>query len=104
MTGASALLVAPGAQPVDQRLGHVLDDGEPAGRVAVQGGVADRHLALVAGGEHQPAQLVGQRHEDDAPDAALQVLLGQAGRAGRRSSAASMSRKAAWAGSMGMVR
>jgi hypothetical protein len=40
-------------------------------------------LALVAGGEHQPAELVGQRHQDVAADAGLQVFLGDVGRAAR---------------------
>ncbi len=34
------------------RLRHVLDRVEPADRVAVQSGVSDRQLALVAGGQH----------------------------------------------------
>ncbi len=61
---------------VDERLRHVLDDREAAGEVAVEGGVADRHLRLVAGGEHEPAELVGERHQQVAADARLQVLLG----------------------------
>ena len=35
-------------QAVHQRLGHVADDREAAGHVAVEGGVAGGHLALVA--------------------------------------------------------
>src|SRR5207248_11013986 len=69
--------VAPAAEPVHHRLGDVLDDGEPAREVAVERGVADRHLRLVAGGEHQPAELVGQRHQEVAPDARLDVLRGE---------------------------
>ena len=67
------------AQPVDGRLVDVLDDGEATGRVAVERGVADGHLALVACRQHQPAELVGQRHEQHPADAALQVLLGEIG-------------------------
>ena len=89
------------AQPVDQGLGHVLDHREAAGRVAVEGRVAHRRLALVAGGEDHPAELVGQGHEQDAPDPALQVLLGQV-RSRPAKLGASMSRKAAWAASIGM--
>ena len=72
-------LVAPVAvvdEPVDERLRHVLDDREAAGRVAVERRVADRVLRLVAGREHEPAELVRQRHQQVAADPRLQVLLG----------------------------
>ncbi len=72
--------VAPLAQPVHERLGDVLDDREAAREVAVEGGVPDRHLRLVAGGQHQPPKLVGERHQQVAADARLQVLLGEVGR------------------------
>ena len=91
------------AQPVDGGLVHVLDDGEAAGRVAVERGVPDRHLALVPGGQHQPAELVRQRHQQHPPDAALQVLLGQVGSRPAKDGS-SNSRKAAKAGSMAIVR
>ena len=68
------------AEPVDQGLGNVLEHGEAARHVAVERGVADRRLALVAGGEHQPAELVGERHQQVAADAGLDVLLGDARR------------------------
>ena len=42
--------VAPRGQPPHQRLRHVLERVEAADRVAVERGVADRQLALVAGG------------------------------------------------------
>src|SRR5205085_8572685 len=61
---------------VHQRLRHVLDDREAAGHVAVERGVSDRDLALVAGGEYEPAELVAQRHQQGAADAGLDVLLG----------------------------
>jgi hypothetical protein len=73
--------VAPAAEVEHEGLGHVLDHREAAGHVAVQGAVADRGLALVAGGEHEPAELVGQRHQDVAADAGLQVFLGDVRRA-----------------------
>ena len=63
-------------QVVDPGLQHVLDDGVTADAVAVDGEVPDGHLALVAGGEHHPAELVRHRHQGGAADAALQVLLG----------------------------
>ena len=77
-------------QSIDQRLRHVADHGQPAAHVAVQRAVADRELALVAGGEQQAPGLVRQRHQRRAADARLQVLLGgirrsPIGRAARRS-------------------
>ena len=74
---SAALRVAPLGQPVDQGLGHVLDDGKTTGHVAVEGAVAGGHLALVAGGQHDVAGLVGQRHQQRAADAGLQVLFGR---------------------------
>src|SRR5438552_933620 len=71
-----ALPVAPPRELVDERLRYVLDRGEAAGHVAVQRGVADGELALVAGREHERAELVGHRHEQVAADARLEVLLG----------------------------
>ena len=71
--------VAPLAEAVDERLRHVLDHGEAAGEIAVEGRVADRHLRLVAGREHEPAKLVGERHQQVAADPGLEVLLGQVG-------------------------
>ena len=73
------------AQLVYQRLGDVLDHGEAADHVAVDRGESGGHLALVPGSEHQPAELVGERHEGDAPGPGLDVLLGQVlGQVGER--------------------
>ena len=69
--------VAPARQPEDQCLEHVLDHRKAAGHVAVQRAVAGGHLALVAGGQHDAAELVGQRHQQHAADAGLDVLLGR---------------------------
>ena len=71
-------------QLVDDRLRAVLDDGEAAGEVAVERRVADRHLRLVAGRQHEPAELVRQRHHEVAADARLEVLLGDVRRRCRR--------------------
>src|SRR5215212_4289044 len=70
------LLVEVSRHAVDHGLGHVFYDRETACGVAVEGRVAHAHLALVAGGKDDPTELVGESHEDVAPDAALQVLLG----------------------------
>ena len=71
-----AVAVAPDGQAVDQGLGHVLDDGEAAGHVAVQRAIAGGHLGLVARGQHQAAGLVGQGHQQRAAHPRLDVLFG----------------------------
>src|SRR6266540_3649893 len=73
-----AQLVAPARQPVDEGLRHVADDREAARHVPVQGGVANRQLRLVAGGEHQVAELVRQAHQQRTARPRLDVLLGHA--------------------------
>src|SRR5438067_767911 len=65
---------------VDEHLRDVFDDGECARHVgAVQRGVTRGHLALVAGGENEPAELVAESHENGAADAGLEVLAGEPG-------------------------
>ncbi len=76
--GAARHAISVPAQPVHERLGHVLDHGEAACRVAVERRVAGGELALVAGGEHDPPRGVGHGHEDHAADARLEVLVGEA--------------------------
>ena len=63
-------------QFVHHGLGHIPQDAQPAAHVAVQGAVAHGQLALVAGGQHQVSEAVGQGHEDVAPDAGLDVFQG----------------------------
>ena len=75
--------VAVPREPVDHGLVDVLQHREAARRVAVERAVAHRGLALVAGREHEPAELVRQRHQVVAADARLQVLLGDVARAAR---------------------
>src|SRR5690606_39352861 len=67
--------VAPDGERSHERLGYVLEDGKAACHVAVQRRVPGRELALVARREKQPAELVGERHEQHTADAGLQVLL-----------------------------
>ena len=76
-TGWLVARVAEVDEAVDERLGHVLDDGEAAGGVPVERRVADGVLGLVAGRQHQPAELVRQRHQQVAADAGPEVLLGE---------------------------
>src|SRR5713101_7238198 len=59
------------------RLVDVLQEGEATGHVAVEGCVPDRELRLVTGRDEHPAELVRQRHQQDAAGARLDVLLGQ---------------------------
>ena len=73
------MLVAPFAELVDQGLGHVFDDGEPSGHVPVQCGIPHGHFALVTGGQHNPAEFVGNRHQDVAPYPGLHVLFRHVG-------------------------
>src|SRR5207249_6126245 len=68
-------VVAVTGERVDRRLRHVLDDGEAPRHVAVEGTVADSHLALVPGRQDQPAELVREGHEEGPPDTSLDVLL-----------------------------
>ena len=68
--------IAPARQRIDLHLVEVLDRVEPAIHVAVERRIADAHLALVAGRDDHRAELVGDRHQDRAARAALQVLLG----------------------------
>ena len=70
------MLVAPARQRVDLGLVHILQHRIAAAHVAVQRRVADRHLGLVAGGDQQVAELVGEAHQQQAAHARLQVLLG----------------------------
>ena len=69
------MLVAPMAQLEHGRLVDVLQHGIPAVHVAVDGGVADGHFRLVAGGQQHMAELVGQRHQQQAPRAGLNVFF-----------------------------
>ena len=63
-------------KPVHHRLGHVGDHRQATGHIAVQRAVAHRDLAFVARAQHQRAELVRQRHQQVAPDARLDILLG----------------------------
>src|ERR1700754_3683564 len=50
--------VAPLRQPIDDGLVDIFQRRVGAAHIAVQSGIADRHLALVAGGKQQAAMLV----------------------------------------------
>ena len=56
-------MVAPAAEVEDERFGHVFNEGESAAHVAVHGAVADGHFGFVAGGQHECAKLIGERHD-----------------------------------------
>ena len=70
-----AAAVAPPREAVHPALQHVLQHREAARHVAVEGGVAHAHLALVPGRQHEPSELVGEGHQQVAADARLQVLF-----------------------------
>ncbi len=69
------------ADGVDLLLVEVFEHIIAAAHVAIEGGVADGHFRLVAGGHQHQAELVGKRHQGDAADARLDVFLGDVGRA-----------------------
>ena len=71
--------VAPAGHLEHVGLVDVLQHRIAAAHVAVESGVAHRHLGLVAGGEHHVAELVADRHQDDAAHPRLDVLLGLVG-------------------------
>ena len=71
------MFVAPTAQVEHRRLIGVLQHRIAARHIAIDGGIADRHLALVAGGQQHVAELVAERHQRHAPDARLDILFGQ---------------------------
>ena len=73
-----AVAVGVAAERVDAGLEDVADDGEGADHVSVEGAVAGGHLAFVAGGEDERAELVGERHEERAADAGLEIFFGEA--------------------------
>ncbi len=67
-------------EPEHLGLVDILDRVEAAVHVAIERGVADRHFRLVAGGHHHRAGLVGDRHQQRAAGARLQVLFGDVAR------------------------
>ncbi len=77
--GAARALVPIARERVDEHFRYVLDHRKGAGHVgAVQRRVARCHLALVPSSEHEPTELVAQRHEHGAADPRLEVLPRQA--------------------------
>src|SRR3954451_22901522 len=74
---ASSALVQVAREPEHVGLEDVLDQRQAARDVAVERRVADGELRLVPGRDHEPAELVGERHEQRAADPRLQVLLRQ---------------------------
>ena len=76
---------APGATPAS--CDRSLITAKPPAMSPYRVRVADRHLRLVAGGEHDRAELVRQRHQQRAAHPRLQVLLGRGLPAGPRTAA-----------------
>ncbi len=68
--------IEPSGQPVDHGLGNIGDDCEAAGHIPIDGAVAHRQFRLVARAQEDQAELIGEGHEQVAPDASLDVLLG----------------------------
>ena len=68
--------VPPRGQRVDVGLVLILQHRIAAAHVAVERGVAHRHLGLVAGRQQHRTELVGDGHQQEAAHARLDVLLG----------------------------
>ena len=68
--------VAPARQAIDLGLVDILEHGKPAAHVAIQRGVADRHLRLVAGRQQHRSELVRERHQKQSANPRLEVLFG----------------------------
>ncbi len=77
-------LVAGARELVDEGLGDIADHGQAAAHIAVERAIAHRDFALIAGGQHHRAGLVGQGHQRHAAQPRLQILLGDVGRASRK--------------------
>ena len=61
---------------IDQGLRNVGDDRQATRHVAIERAIADADLGLVAGAQHQGAELIGKGHEHGAANARLQILFG----------------------------
>src|SRR3984957_6576869 len=70
-----ALTVHIVAKLIDLRLHNVADHRQRADHIPIERAVADRHLRLVAGGEHQRVEFVGKGHQKISPDARLNIFL-----------------------------
>src|SRR5580704_1094371 len=64
---------------VDLSLDDVADDSKSSDHVSIERAVAGGHLALVAGGEDERVELVGERHHEIAANTRLDVFLRDAG-------------------------
>ena len=56
----------------------IAENRQAAHRVPVEGAIAHRQLALVAGGQDEPVLVVGNGHQGRPANPGLDVLLGQA--------------------------
>ena len=63
-------------QVIDHGLRQIGNDAQAAAHVTVEGAIADRHLAFIAGGEQQIAEFVGERHQHVAANPCLNIFLG----------------------------
>ena len=66
-------------QGINQHLGAVLEHIKATGHIAIQRGVTHCQFTLVARGQHQKIFLVGNRHEQHAAAACLEVFFGDIG-------------------------
>ena len=68
--------VAPFADRKNGHLVGVFQRVIAAGHIAIDRGIADAHLALVASGQQHRAKFVAERHQGHAADPRLHVLFG----------------------------
>ena len=68
--------VAPAGQIKHPRFDHIFDHRKAARHIAIQGAITGGHLALVARRQHNGTRLIGQRHQQRAANAGLNVFFG----------------------------
>ena len=69
------ICIAPARQLEHRGLEQILDDGKAAGHVTVKRAITRGHLAFIAGGQHDGAELVGQRHQKNPSNPGLNVFF-----------------------------
>ena len=66
-------------QVIDHCFGHVADNCQATGHVAVKRAVSGRQFALVSGRQRKVSAGVGKCHDEVASDAGLDILIGRVG-------------------------
>ena len=69
------VLVAPLAEFENRRFCQIFDHSKATSHIAIECAVARGHFAFVAGGQHNRAEFIRQRHEQCATNAGLDVFF-----------------------------